>query len=284
MDAATSLRAQHAARLVIEGEHDPSRGFNLRELWRYKDLLWFMTLRDVTVRYRQTALGPIWALLQPLLSAGVFTIFFGRVAKIPSDGIPYALFGFTGLILWIFFSNTVGRSCGSLVGSAHLLTKVYFPRVLIPISTLLPGLIDFGIAFVGLLVGFAVYGLLPSWQAIFWVPIILILTGAFALGCGLFLGALNVTYRDVNNGISFAMQLMMFATPIVYPISLVDPKYRWLMVLNPIAGLTENLRACLFGRPVNLHYMGLSLAAAILALVIGGRYFFKVEKYFADVV
>ncbi len=280
-EAISSRRSFH---LIIEGENDPSRGLNIRELWRHRDLLWFMTLRDITVRYRQTLLGPIWAVLQPLLSAGVFSVFFGTVAKMPSDGVPYSLFGFSGLILWLLFSNTIGRCSGSLVGNAHLLNKVYFPRVLIPLSNTIPGVIDFGIAFVVLLLGCFFYGIYPSWKAVFWMPLVVGMTALLALGFGLFLGALNVRYRDVNNGVSFLLQLMMFATPVVYPLSLVRADYRWLAGLNPMVGLMEALRGCLFNHPIDLSLLGISAAMTVAWLYLGGRYFFKVEKHFADIV
>lgn len=284
MSVSTAPNTARRFHLVIRGENDPSRGLNIKELWRHRDLLWFMTLRDITVRYRQTALGAVWAVLQPLLSAGVFSIFFGQIAKMPSDGVPYNVFGYSGLILWLFFANTIGRCSGSLVGNAHLLNKVYFPRVLIPLSGLFPGIIDFFIAFSFLLLGCTYYGIVPGWSALFWVPVVVVLTGLLALGCGLFLGALNVRYRDVNNGVSFLLQLMMFATPVVYPVSLVPADYRWLAGFNPMVGLMEGLRSALFGRPMDLQLFGISAGITALALFFGGRYFFKVEKHFADIV
>jgi lipopolysaccharide transport system permease protein len=280
----STTQSRPSFHLVIHGENDPSRGLNFRELWRHRDLLWFMTMRDITVRYRQTALGVMWAVLQPLLSAGVFSIFFGQIAKMPSDGVPYALFGFCGLILWLFFSNTIGRCSGSLVGNSGLLNKVYFPRVIIPLSNVFPGLIDFMIAFMVLLVGCLFYGMIPPVTALVWIPLVLVNTGLLALGCGLFLGALNVRFRDVNNGVSFLLQLMMFATPVVYPVSLVNEKYRWIMALNPMVGMIETLRSGLFGRPVDLQLLGISIVTACIAMYFGGRYFFKVEKHFADII
>lgn len=270
--------------LVIEGDKDPTRGFNIGEIIRYKDVLFFMTWRDITIRYRQTALGVFWAILQPLLSAGVFSIFFGEIAKMPSDGAPYTLFSFSGLILWLLFANTLGRCSGSLVGNSQILTKVYFPRIVIPIANVFPGLMDFAIGFSVLLIGFAVHGVQPSLSALFWVPVTVLLTALLALGLGLFLGALNVRFRDVNNGINVLMQLMMFATPVVYPASMIMPEYKFWVGLNPMVGLIEAYRGSLLGREVDLQLLTVSIVWTVVLLFVGAKFFFRMEKKFADVV
>lgn len=269
--------------ILIDGDHDAGRGLNWAELWRYRELLYFLTWRDIALRYKQTALGGLWALIYPLLSVGVFTIFFGRIAKLPSDGIPYSLFSFSGLLIWIYFANTISRCNSSLVGNAHMLNKVYFPRLLLPLSSIFPGLVDFAIASTVLALGCLYYGILPNWTAVF-APAVLLGTGGFSLGLGMALGALNVRYRDINNGIAFLLQMWMFATPIVYPASLVSEKYRWVVGLNPMVGYVEAFRWSLFGTQLDTRLVTMSVVTTLICLVFGVRYFTKVEKTFADVI
>lgn len=270
--------------ILIEGDQDASRGLNWRELWRHRELLYFLTWRDIALRYKQTALGVLWALIYPLLSVGVFSVFFGRIAHVPSDGVPYALFSFSGLLLWIYFANTIGRCSSSLVGNAHMLNKVYFPRLLLPVAALFPGFVDFLIAGAILAVALAYHGTVPPAVAWLGVPTILFGTALLSLGIGMGLGALNVRYRDVNNGISFLLQMWMFATPVLYPISLVSEKYRWLAGFNPMVGYIEAFRSVLFGLPLDGSLLGMSVGLTLFFLYFGTHYFIRVEKSFADIV
>lgn len=269
--------------ILVDGDRDSSRGLNWRELWRYRELLVFFTWRDIAVRYKQTALGSLWALINPLLSVGVFSLFFGRIAGLPSDGIPYALFSLSGLLIWIYFANTIARCASSLVGNAHMINKVYFPRLLLPVAALMPGFVDFFIASSLLLAGFAYYGEPLTWSALGVFPV-LAGTALLSLGIGMLLGALNVRYRDVNNGIAFLLQMWMFATPIVYPVSMISPQWRWLAGLNPMVGFVDAFRGVLFNRPFDSHLLALSCAATVLTLILGTHYFLRVEKTFADVI
>jgi lipopolysaccharide transport system permease protein len=256
---------------------------NLRELWHYRDLLYFLTWRDITVRYKQTVLGVLWAILQPLLSMVVFTIFLGRLAGVPSDGVPYPIFSYLGLLPWMYFSGAVTRSGASVVGSANLLTRVYFPRVLIPLSATLSALVDFAIAFavLGCLMGW--YGIRPALSVVLLVPLAA-LTALAATGIGMWLAALNVRYRDVQYAIPFLMQLWMFATPVVYPTSIVPERWRPLFALNPMTGIIEAYRAAVLGRPLDWGTLGVSALSAVLLAAMGAWQFHRMERTFADVV
>ncbi len=264
----------------------PKRGWariDLGELWRYRDLLWFLAKRDIQLRYRQTALGVAWALLQPLATMAVFTIFFGRFGKIPSDGLPYPLFAFCGLIPWQLFAYALSESSNSLVSNQNLVTKIYFPRLVIPLASVLSGLMDFLVSS-ALLVGLLVfYGRMPTGAAVV-LPALVLLALVTALGVGLWLSALNVQYRDVRYTIPFLTQLWFFATPIAYPASLVPEKWRALVGLNPMAGVVEGFRWALLGsgRPPQLLWV--STAAALFVLWTGLHYFGRMERRFADVV
>ena len=275
---------RHSPLILIEGDRDKSRGLNWRELWRNRELLYFLTWRDITLRYKQTALGALWALIYPLTSVGVFSIFFGKIAKIESDGVPYALFSFSGLLLWIYFANTIARCASSLVGNAHMLNKVYFPRLLLPAAALCPGFVDFFIASILLMGGIIYYQVAVPPLAILTAPLVLLGVAALSLGIGMFLGSLNVRYRDVNNGITFLLQMWMFATPVVYPASLISPKYQLLIGLNPMVGYVEAFRSALFGLPLRAELLTLSLVLTAVSLVAGTRYFVRVEKSFADFI
>src|SRR5436190_16494115 len=222
----------------------PSTGWitlRLGELWRYRELLYFLTWRDIKVRYKQTALGAAWAIIQPLFTMLVFSLFFGRLAKIPSDGIPYPIFSYAALVPWTFFANGLNQSSNSLVGSSNLITKVYFPRLVIPISTVISGVIDFALAFAVLLVMMFYYGIVPTLNII-WLPAFLLLAVITALGVGLWLSALNVEYRDVRYIVPFLTQFWMFATPIVYPSTLLQKPWRTIYALNPMVGVIEGFR------------------------------------------
>jgi lipopolysaccharide transport system permease protein len=253
------------------------------ELWRYRDLLFFLTWRDISVRYRQTLLGFLWAILQPFLTMIVFTVFLGKVAGVPSDGIPYPVFSYLGLLPWMYFSGAVTRSGATFVSNAHLLTRVYFPRVLLPVSATLSALVDFGIAFLVLGGLMAWYGLALAWTVLLVIPLLL-LTACAATGVGLGLAALNARYRDVQYAIPFLMQLWMFATPVVFPASLVPGGWRLLMALNPLTGLIEAHRAAVLGRPLDWPTLGISVASVALLVALGGWWFRRTERSLADVV
>ena len=265
----------------------PSSGWvalNLGEVWRYRELLVFLVWRDIKVRYKQTALGAAWAIIQPVGTMLVFSLFFGRLAKIPSDGIPYPLFAFCALVPWTFFAYGLTQASDSLVGSGNLIKKVYFPRLVIPLSGVLSGVVDFCLAFVVLLGMMLFYGVLPSLN-IFFLPALLLLALVTALGVGLWLSALNVQYRDVRYVLPFLVQFWMFATPIAYPSSLLSPKWRTVYAINPMVGVVEGFRWALLrtgSAPTGM--LAVSSAVAILTLVGGAYYFRRMEKMFADVV
>jgi lipopolysaccharide transport system permease protein len=265
----------------------PSTGFlrlDLKALWEYRELLYFLVWRDIKVRYKQTALGAAWAVLQPVMTMLVFSIFFGRLAKVPSDGVPYPVFAYVALLPWQLFAFALTESSNSLVASQNLITKVYFPRLVIPISSVLAGLVDFGISFVVLLGMMLYYGIVPA-PAVALLPLFLLLAVVTALSVGLWLSALNVKYRDVRYTIPFLTQFWMFATPVAYPSSLVPARWRPLYGLNPMAGVVEGFRWALLGKS---HAPGpllwVSIAAVLVLFVLGLRYFRKTESTFADVV
>jgi len=256
---------------------------NLRDLWSYRELLYFLTWRDVKVRYKQTLLGAAWAIIQPLFAMLIFTLFFGRLAGVPSDGIPYPLFAFAGVLPWMFFSNAVTASGNSLVGSSHLITKVYFPRIIIPAAAVAAGLVDFGIAFV-ILAGLMAYYRVPLTWSMWMLPVLVSLTVLMALGVGMWTSALNVKYRDVRHALPFVIQLWMFATPIIYPSSIVPPRWQWALAINPLAGIIESYRASLFGRPFNGSIIMISTVITVTGLICSAYIFRRMEKSFADVV
>ncbi|HEX4439962.1 MAG TPA: ABC transporter permease [Thermoanaerobaculia bacterium] len=259
-------------------------GLKLSEIWSYRELLYFLIWRDLKVRYKQTALGALWAVIQPLFTMLIFALFFGRLAKMPSDGIPYPIFSYTGLVPWTFFARGLASSSNSLVDSANLIRKVYFPRLMIPIADVLSGLVDFAIAFLVLIVMMVYYGVTPS-SRIIWLPAFLLLALVAALAVGLWLSVLNVEYRDVKYTVPFLTQFWMFATPIVYPSSLLTGKWRVLFGLNPMVGVVEGFRWCILGAKTTPGPMIAASAAASVALLIGGAFYFRrMEKTFADVV
>jgi lipopolysaccharide transport system permease protein len=266
---------------------EPSKGWvslRLGALWRSRELLYFLIWRDVKVRYKQTLLGAAWAILQPLLTMVVFSIFFGKLARMPSDGVPYPLFAYTALVPWTFFANGLTLSSTSLVSNQTLLRKVYFPRLVIPISAVAAGLIDFGIAFVVLLGLAARYGITPT-ANIIWLPALVLLALVTALGVGLWFSALNVLYRDIQYVVPFLAQVWLYATPIVYPSSLVPERWRTLYAINPMVGVVEGFRWALLGTGTAPGAMILVSAVAALAVLIGGLFFFRrMEKSFSDVV
>jgi lipopolysaccharide transport system permease protein len=266
---------------------EPATGWvslGLGELWRYRELLYFLVWRDVKVRYKQTALGAAWAIIQPFLTMIVFSIFFGRLARVPSDGIPYPIFAYTALVPWTFFASGLAQSADSLVGSANLLKKVYFPRLAIPIAAVLSGVVDFVIAFVVLLGMMLYFGSTPT-SAILWLPFFALLALTSALGTGLWLSAMNVKFRDVRYVVPFLVQFWLFATPIAYPSSLLSEPWRTIYGLNPMAGVVEGFRWALLGSgaaPGPMVFV--SSIAAVVMLISGAFYFRRMERMFADLV
>jgi len=266
---------------------EPKTGWvpvDFREIWNYRELLYFLTKRDIKVRYKQTVLGGLWAVIQPAFTMIVFTLFFGRLAQMPSDGLPYPIFVYAGLLPWTYFANAVSASGNSLVGSANLITKVYFPRIVVPASAALAGLLDFSIALFVLAALMIYYQLLPG-LGILLFPVLVALTFICAVGVGLWLSALNVQYRDIRYAIPFLIQVWMFISPVIYPVSLVHEKYQWLLALNPMGGVIHAYRASLLGHQA-IDWQLLTLSALIiLAIFLGGLYYFRrMEKVFADVV
>jgi len=273
-----------AAKLRIRLQRSSGwQSLNLDEIWRYRELLYFLSWRDIKVRYKQTVLGILWAIIQPLLTMVVFSIFFGKLGKMPSDGMPYPIFAFTALVPWTFFANGLAQSSNSLVQSANLLKKVYFPRLIVPISSVLSGVVDFVFAFVLLLAMMLAYGTVPTVNII-WLPLLLLLAFGTALGVGLWFSAINVQFRDVRYTIPFLTQFWLFATPIAYPSSLLSEPWRTIYGLNPMVGVVEGFRWALLGSETAPSMVLLSAGVAGALLVTGLFYFKRMERGFADVV
>ena len=282
--AASETATAVAQRIVVIR---PSRGWvplKLRELWEYRELLYFLTWRDIKVRYKQTALGVAWAIIQPFFTMVVFSIFFGRLARIPSDGVPYPIFSFTALVPWSLFAHGLTQSSNSLVSNQQLITKVYFPRLVIPMSAVVSGLVDFGLALLVLFGIMTYYGMTPTVNVL-WIPLLLLLALITSLGVGLWLSALNVQYRDVRYVVPFLTQFWLFATPIAYPSSLLSEPWRTLYGLNPMVGVVEGFRWALLGTPTAPQPTILISSLAACALLVGGAFYFRrMERNFADVV
>ena len=258
--------------------------FDLRELARYSELFYFLAKRDIKVRYKQTVLGGLWAIIQPAFAMIVFSVFLGRMAHMPSDNIPYPVFVYAGLLAWTYFANALAAAGESMVASANLITKVYFPRLIVPAAAALAGLLDFFIASLLLAAMMLWYGIYPG-AAVLLFPVLIGLTFFCAIGAGLWLAALNVEYRDIRYVIPFLIQLWMFASPVIYPSSIVPERYQWLIAVNPMAGVIKAFRACLLGtQPVDWVSLGVSSAVIALLLVSGLFYFRRMERTFADVV
>ena len=264
----------------------PARGWrvvDLTELWRYRELVWVLTARDVKVRYKQTVLGFTWAIIQPVMMMVVFSIFFGGLARMPSDGHPYPIFVYAALLPWTFFANAANASGNSIVGSGHLINKVYFPRLIIPLASVGAGLVDFAISLGVMLLMMLWYGV--GWGIHLLVAPFLVAGVVFtALGVGTLLSALMVSYRDFRYVTPFMVQFWMFATPVVYPASLVPPEWRWLLYFNPMAGIIDGFRSAFLDLPFNIPAMTLSLVVSIVLFLIGVAYFEKVERSFADLI
>ena len=275
--------------LVVE----PSKGWlslNLGELWEYRELLWFLGIRDVIVRYKQTALGPLWAIVQPLSTVLVFTVFFGRVARIPSEGLPYPVFSMAGLVAWNFFAGSLTRSAGGLLSQASLISKVYFPRLVVPLSSLVVSLVDGALGLLVLFGLMAAYSV-PVQSGLVALPLVLLFSATCALGFGLWVSALTVRYRDLHHLLGFMVQLWMYATPVIYPTSVVTHRLEalglpgWVYGLNPMAGAVTAARALLIGNaPFPWALVGVSAATAAVVLVGGALFFRRTERTFVDVI
>jgi lipopolysaccharide transport system permease protein len=256
----------------------------IRDLWEYRELVYFLMWRNVKIRYKQTALGASWAIIQPFMTMLVFSLFFGRLAKVPSDNIPYPIFSFAGLVPWTFFSNSLALASNSLIGSAHLITKVYFPRLAIPIATVLSGVVDFAVAFLMLLVMMLYYGVTPMVRMM-WLPVFLLLALVTSLGVALWLSALSVEYRDVQHVMPFILQFWLFATPIAYSSSMLSEPWRTLYGLNPMVGVVEGFRWALLGANTRPGPIIIVSSLAALVVLIGGAFYFRrMERTFADMV
>lgn len=256
---------------------------DLRDLWAFRELLYFLTWRDVKVRYKQTALGVTWAVIQPLLAMLIFTLFFGRLAGVPSDNVPYPVFAYAGLLPWTFFANAISNSGNSLVGSANLITRVYFPRMIIPAAAVTAGLVDFGIAFLILIPLMIYYGVTVTWSLLMF-PVLVLLTTLLCLGVGMWLSALNVKYRDVRFALPFLIQLWMFVSPVIYPASFLPQKWRWFFKLNPMTGIIEGYRSSLFGHSFDWSALTISGGITVVVLVYSAFAFRRMEKSFADII
>ncbi len=266
---------------------DPGKGYrkliDWQELWRYRDLFWFLVWRDIKTRYAQSILGVGWAIIQPVFSMIIFTIVFGNLAKVNSEGVPYAIFSFTALVPWTFFSNSLTSSSGSLVTSKNMITKVYFPRLVIPVAPVLATLIDFAISFIILLGLMLWFGIVPTvWSLL--IPLLVLLMVLTSTGVGMWLTALAIQYRDIRYGATFFVQLLMYASPVIYPTSSIPEKYRLFYSLNPMVGVIEGFRAALLGtRSMPWEYLGIGTGMAIFLFVTGALYFRRMERFFADV-
>jgi lipopolysaccharide transport system permease protein len=282
-DVATSYTPETT---VITGIEEPDNfgGLRLREFWDYKELLFFFVWRDVKVRYKQTAVGVVWVVIQPVLSMGVFTLFFGRLAKLPSDGLPYPVFYFTALVPWTYFATALQNTTNVMVENQRVITKVYFPRLILPLSAVVAGLVDFAIGFLVLLFVTLSFKIVPRHQLL-WLPLFLLLAIGTSLGVGLWLSALNALYRDVRHVMSFLIQFWMLASPVAYPSSLVPQRWRWVYGLNPMSGVIEGFRWALTGHGQPSVQQLLASALMVSAVLIGGVLFFqRMEATIADIV
>jgi lipopolysaccharide transport system permease protein len=258
---------------------------DFRELWRYRELFWFLAWRDILIRYKQTVIGIAWAVIRPIVTMIVFTIIFGKLAKLPSDGIPYPLLSFTALLPWQFFSNALTESSNSLVANANMISKIYFPRLVIPASAVISGIVDFLLCFVILLALMLWYGVIPSYH-ILWLPPFFFLALFCSLGIGLWFSALNVEYRDVRHVVPFFVQFGLYVSPVGFSSSIIPEKWRLLYSLNPMVGVIDGFRWALLGGKVTLYLPGLLMSSfmILIVLVSGAYYFRKMESTFADVI
>jgi lipopolysaccharide transport system permease protein len=275
---------------VFDHQHvtviEPPKGWHMldwRELWAYRELLWVLTTRDIRVRYKQSVLGAAWAIIRPFTAMVIFSVVFGQLAKMPSEGYPYPVFVYAALLPWTFFSGAISASGQSLVGSSHLISKVYFPRLIIPLASAGAGLVDLLISTGILLLMMLLYGVGWSWHLLA-APVLLVAVVFSALGIGTLLSALTVSYRDFTHITPFLLQIWMYITPVVFPVSLVPQKWQWLLYLNPMTGLVEGFRASFLGKPFDFFGLIVSFAVAAVLFAVGVAYFERVERRFADII
>ncbi len=283
MENNTIKSKRELPRIIINDGNGIKRLINLQELWQYRDLFWFLVKRDIKTRYAQSIMGVGWAIIQPVFSMIIFTVVFGNIAKINSEGVPYPIFSYTALVPWTYFSSSLTDSSKSLISSKNLITKVYFPRLVIPIAPVLAKLIDFGISFL-ILIGMMVwFGIMPSIWAAF-IPILVLIMMLAAAGVGMWLTALSIQYRDIQYGSSFFIQLLMYLSPVIYPASNVPDKFQLVYAMNPMVGVIEGFRAVLLGtHSMPWFYIGIGSASALILFISGALYFRRMERYFADV-
>lgn len=266
----------------------PRKGWlsiGFKELWAYRELIYFFAWREIKVRYKQTLMGALWAIFQPFSAMVIFTVFFGRLAKVPSDGIPYPVFVYTGLLLWNYFSFGLSHASDSMISNADIIQKIYFPKLIIPISSSLIGLIDFVIASVILVGMMFYYHYTPNIMIIVYLPILLLITFFISVGIGCFLTSVNVKYRDVRYIIPFFIQMFMFVTPVIYPVSILPDKYKWILGLNPMSGVVETARSIIFNmHKVDWHLLSISIVLSVVFFTFGIAYFRKTERFFADII
>jgi lipopolysaccharide transport system permease protein len=265
----------------------PTRGWiaiNFREIWRFRGLLYTFTWRDIKVRYKQAVIGILWAIIQPFTTMVIFSVFFGGLAKVPSDGVPYPIFVFSGLLFWNYFSTALTNSSNSLIDNENIIKKVYFPRLILPISPAITPIIDFFIA-LAILCGMLIYyQFVPSWESLLILPVLVLLSFLTASGIGAFLAAINVRYRDVRYALPFFIQIMVYLTPVIYPTTLLSEKYQWLLALNPMTGIIETARSVIIHtKPIDFHLLLISIVSAVVFFLFGIYYFRKTERIFADV-
>lgn len=256
--------------------------FDLKEIWEYRELFFVLSFREFQVRYKQTIIGILWAVVRPVLTMVVFTFLFSQVAKISTGDVPYPIFSYAGLVLWTYFSTAVSQASSSMVGNSRLITKVYFPRVIIPASSTIVGLIDYAISFV-IVFALMIYYQYPLTLGMLLIPVIVFVTWLLSVGLGLWFSALNVKYRDVQYALPFVTQTLMYITPVIYPVSLAG-HYQWILALNPLSGLIEAHRALILGSAVDWQLFWVSVLITLVIFVSGYIYFKKVEKYFADII
>ena len=256
---------------------------NIRELWLYRELAFIFAWRDIKVRYKQTAVGIIWAILQPILTVAIFSFFFGKLANIPSDGIPYPVFAFVGIVFWNYFSISLTGSSNTINENENIIKKVYFPRLILPIASAITPLIDLVISLSVLVALMLYYGFIPTAYSLLLLPILFIISFLASSGLGLFLASINLKYRDVRYALPFFIQILMYLTPVIYPSSLVGEKYQWILALNPMTGIIEAARASFFGvNPINFQLLFISVGVAVALFMFGIFRFKKTERFFAD--
>jgi lipopolysaccharide transport system permease protein len=274
---------EHDGSELVEVARLQSVGQTLSDVWQHRELLYFLVWKDIKVKYKQTVLGVAWVILQPLIGMGLFTLLFGKLAKLPSDGLPYPLFYYTSLLSWTYFSTALITASNSVLSSTSLITKVYFPRILLPAAAVIGSLLDLCIASV-ILFGLLIFYQVPLAPELGILPIVLVLLVVFTLGIGQLIAALNVNYRDIKHALPFVVQLWLFASPVLYPISLVPERYQWMASLNPMAGIIETTRALIAGRAIPWNSLGIACAVSAIVFTVGLYYFQRTARRFADVI